>query len=557
MSMILLKVIHLYRRLFIILFMIIISFTLRAEEIDVAYPYIISADGDIIYDHQEGVLTASGNTRFVIEDLEILADKLMIYYREELILAEGDELIFQAGGQTFRGKALEYNYREGTGVIRKPAGRFNELSIAGDEIRFLETDNYQLQKVELTPCILPQPHYSLKAREIIVYPEERIIARNLWFYFAGKKVFYLPTYTMKFDAEKEKYDSVFLISDLGYDSKTGFFVQATYPYEIGENFKGEIIGELNQEGGTYLRMDNVYSVSPVLDIRNQYLYEDRINPEGDYVENNSLGVGLLYNNRGLRLSTGVKKDYLMDEIILDLDGRYTRGKFHYRYFNEFKEEGLVKETYSIDYRGKYPLQLMYRTGYSVDYLPYLKIDGLNYQVAGVSINSGLGIGKVTNKENSSDRLRLDMNLGKTLVRNDSFNLRVNTALQGNYYRTEDKDTVIYNYLQVGLNSTYYEDISPKLRLRAELKYDYSVDEGEAYIAEDRIKTGEKIRPALGLTYLQPEKYSAWHLDLSGSYELRNKELEELELKITREHDCFDYFFILDFIDRGIGLGINF
>src|SRR5690554_613014 len=164
--MILLKVIHLYRRLFIILFMIIISFTLRAEEIDVAYPYIISADGDIIYDHQEGVLTASGNTRFVIEDLEILADKLMIYYREELILAEGDELIFQAGGQTFRGKALEYNYREGTGVIRKPAGRFNELSIAGDEIRFLETDNYQLQKVELTPCILPQPHYSLKAREI-------------------------------------------------------------------------------------------------------------------------------------------------------------------------------------------------------------------------------------------------------------------------------------------------------------------------------------------------------------------------------------------------------
>ncbi|HLV10442.1 MAG TPA: hypothetical protein VKY40_09545, partial [Halanaerobiales bacterium] len=280
-------------------------------------------------------------------------------------------------------------------------------------------------------------------------------------------------------------------------------------------------------------------------------------PEGDYVENNSLGVGLLYNNRGLRLSTGVKKDYLMDEIILDLDGRYTRGKFHYRYFNEFKEEGLVKETYSIDYRGKYPLQLMYRTGYSVDYLPYLKIDGLNYQVAGVSINSGLGIGKVTNKENSSDRLRLDMNLGKTLVRNDSFNLRVNTALQGNYYRTEDKDTVIYNYLQVGLNSTYYEDISPKLRLRAELKYDYSVDEGEAYIAEDRIKTGEKIRPALGLTYLQPEKHSAWHLDLNGSYELRNKELEKMELKITREHDCYDYFLTIDLIEKGIGIGINF
>src|SRR5690606_15203707 len=244
------------------------------------------------------------------------------------------------GEQIIRGVELEYNYGKGTGVIKKPAGKLNDLSIKGAEIRLLEMENYQLEEVELSPCILPEPHYSIKAREIIVYPEERIVARNLWLYFDGRKVFYLPAYTMNYDAEKDKYDSIFPITDLGYSSKGGFFIQAAYPYEIGENFKGEIKGELNQEGGKYLEMDNFYSISPALGIRNQYIYEDSFDTAGKPVENNHIGAALLYNNSGLSFSTGIKKDYIKDEIIGELDGRYRRGRFTYGYYNEFKEEGL-------------------------------------------------------------------------------------------------------------------------------------------------------------------------------------------------------------------------
>ena len=73
---------------------------------------------------------------------------------------------------------------------------------------------------------------------------------------------------------------------------------------------------------------------------------------------------------------------------------------------------------------------MYRTGYSVDYLPYLKIDGLNYRAVGINIKSSFGIGKIANKEVSSECLRLDMNLSKSLISRDNFNLRLNSVLQG-------------------------------------------------------------------------------------------------------------------------------
>lgn len=546
-----------YRRYSFIFLLILISFNLGAAEIEKAYPYIISADGEIIYDHQEGILTATENARFIIDDLEINADRLMIFYREELILAEGKDLLFRVGEDLFRGKELEYNYKEGTGVIRGPATRLKDLSIAGKEIRLLETENYLLQEVELSPCILPEPHYSIKAREIIVYPGEKIQARNIWFYFAGKRFFYLPAYTMNYDAEKDKYDSVFPITDLGYSSKGGFFIQAAYPYEIGENFKGEIKGELNQEGGKYLEMDNFYSISPALGIRNQYIYEDSFDTAGKPVENNHIGAALLYNNSGLSFSTGIKKDYIKDEIIGELDGRYRRGRFTYGYYNEFKEEGLSKEAYSIDYRSRYPMQLIYRNGYSIDYLPYFQISSPNYHLAGININSSLGIGKVAHKGISSDRLRLDLNLARPLIRTEKLNIRADVGIQGNYYQADNNIRANYSYYKIAVNSSYQDKLTENLAYSAELNYEYSMDQGQAYIAADKLKTGESLRPSLGISFLQPEIYSAWHLNLNGRYELREKALEKLELKITREHDCFDYFISLDLIDRGIGVGINF
>ena len=140
-----------YRRYSFIFLLILISFNLGAAEIEKAYPYIISADGEIIYDHQEGILTATENARFIIDDLEIFADRLIIFYRQELILAEGDELVFQVGEQIIRGVELEYNYGKGDRSNQKPAGKLNDLSIKGAEIRLLEMENYQLEEVELSP----------------------------------------------------------------------------------------------------------------------------------------------------------------------------------------------------------------------------------------------------------------------------------------------------------------------------------------------------------------------------------------------------------------------
>lgn len=68
----------LYRRYLFIL-ILIISISIGAGEVKEEYPYIIRADGEILYDHQEGILTAMENVSFIIDDLEINADRLMIF----------------------------------------------------------------------------------------------------------------------------------------------------------------------------------------------------------------------------------------------------------------------------------------------------------------------------------------------------------------------------------------------------------------------------------------------------------------------------------------------
>ena len=72
--------------------------------------------------------------------------------------------------------------------------------------------------------------------------------------------------------------------------------------------------------------------------------------------------------------------------------------------------------------------------------------------------------------------------GKSLIRTEIISyLRPNSVLQGNYYRADNNILPNYSYYQIAINSSYQDNISEKPGLRAELNYDYSLDEGKPYI----------------------------------------------------------------------------
>lgn len=555
--------ITLYKTCILLIILLFISFPINAEEgVNGNLPYILTADGEISYDNQQGILSAVDNAHFEMADMELDADELIVYYNDNLIIAEG-KLLLKVDEQFFEGSSLEFNYRTMSGTILDPSSELKDLSFSGSKISLLESNKYEIDGVELTPCLFPDPHYSIKAKRIVVYPEERIVATDVWFYFAGHKVFYLPSYTLKYSTDTSNYDDISFVPELGYNTKDGFHLTIDYPYEISDDFRGEMNGMVTQYGNKYFKMDNTYNLNPVFDIKNSYLYEDIEEDDGDIIESNLLSAGVKYHDNGFNIYTGIKRDFILEENRYDFDGRYRYKKLNLRYFNEFRKNELLKEIYTINYNSKYPLELTYKKGYDIEYLPYLTIDKINSSLLGVNINSKVGIGKVANKDIVSDRIRMDINMNKPFITTNSFRLSGNALIESNYYMPIDEiqaDNLsedMYNYYKLGLNSSYQNKFTDNLQIKASLGYNYSWDKGNAYLPEDENETHEYLNPGLGIAYRKPEEFSAWHLDLKAKYEIRDDELEEVNLRLKRELDCYDYYIGIDIIDKGLELGINF
>jgi len=593
----------LYKKLLLILIIIIFtSFPISAEEsqdIEVQTtnaqnsdtPYLLTADGEISYDNKQGVLVASNNARFESDGIMIVADEIAVFYEDNIVKAVG-ELRIQVAEQIYQGSSLDFNYYKLTGSISGVSSKINDLSVSGKSITLNEGTEFEIDEVELTPCVLPDPHYSIKAKRVKVYPQDKIVAKAVWFYLNGYRVFYVPAYTVKFNKSSGKFENLFIVSSLGYNSIDGIYLKLAYPYELTDRLEGSIDAEINQYGDKYFEMENTYRVSSKLDILNSYYYQEE-EDDGEIKETNELIGGLHYRNNGLDIHSLYKRDFLIDkniieidtkykpqirnngldihflykhdflidENIIEIDTKYKYQKYDFRYFNKFTASDLSNEIYSIRYNRNSPLQLLYKKGFKVDYLPYLSIEQLEYSYSGIDTNSSLGIGKVANKDISSDKARLDLGIDKKFEINEKFVANLYGQLEANYYINDDNVNSPavnhYNYYLLGFNTKMISDINEKITIDYSLGYNYSWETGEAYLPEDKNEVKEIINPAVAITYHFPEYQSSLKLDIQGSYELNSRNLEDLNIKLKRQLDCYSYYLGYDLVDEAFEFGINF
>ncbi len=556
-----------YKKILVLLIIIIgISVPLLAAESQkiemetTDIPYRLTADGWISYDNKQGVLVATNNAHFKSDNIMIVADEIAVFYEENVVRAVGEQMSIKVGEQVYKGTSLDFNYHTLTGSISGVSSKISDLSVSGKNITLKEGNDFEINEVELTPCVLPNPHYSIKAKRVTVYPEDRIVAKGVWFYFNGYRVFYLPVYTVKFNHSTGSFDRVSLATSLGYNSADGIFLGIEYPYELTERLSGNISAQLNQYGEKDFEMENRYSIYSNLEIINSYLYKEDEDDDGEIEETNELSGGLHYMNNGLDIYSFYKYEYVSEKNIIEFDMRYKHQKYDFKYFNKFIESELSNELYSIRYNNSSPIKLLYKKGYVIDYLPYLSIEDLKYNYSGIDINSSIGIGKVANKGISSDKARLDLGLNKNFVVNDKLNINLYGQFEGNYYISDDNGNSIeenhYNYYLLGFNTKMNNDINKKLTIDYGLGYNYSWQTGAAYLPEDKKEVKEIISPAVGISY-RISKYDSIKFDIEASYELEDKKLEDLNVKLTRQFDCYSYYVGYDLVDESFELGINF
>ncbi|UCD15097.1 MAG: hypothetical protein JSV34_05085 [Candidatus Omnitrophota bacterium] len=212
-------------------------------------PVIIDGD-ELNYLHGEGRVIAKGNVRVTHKNMELFCDEIDYDANTYLAHLKGDvkivktEIIMNEDKKeeeekisTLYGQDVIFNFE--TNDAKMVNVRLEDPPVYGEAKKADKISDQKYifkKKSHVTTCELKKPHYKLTARRITVYPEERIVARNVIFKVLDLPLAYFPYFVQSL---KDEHFPVQVVPgkdrDLG-----GYFVLNSIRYDLNEDNRGKL-----------------------------------------------------------------------------------------------------------------------------------------------------------------------------------------------------------------------------------------------------------------------------------------------------------------------------
>ena len=228
----------------------------------------------------------------------------------------------------------------------------------------------------VTTCELEEPHYHIVAKEMIIYPKDKIIARNISWYEGTKKIITLPYFLIFLDRKTQQP----ILPKIGQNSADGWFIKTNFNYYIDEKSYGTLyldwfeargigvgfehtleIGKDNNPGETSLSLYQIKEKNT-----DEYKLTGKLNYQQEFKEEN-IKTQVLLDYNGTKTSGSTPSNVLKSQFSLDKVGENYNLKLTGRYNLSGKElENLnldgnitLKHNYTISDKLSSALTLLY------------------------------------------------------------------------------------------------------------------------------------------------------------------------------------------------------
>ncbi len=186
-------------------------------------PAAIVCRGDRLRYRDGGkVITAEGNVRIGYKDVLLTADQATVYVERKEAYASGNVTLTR-GDNVIHSDKIRYDFLTEEGILA-PGSGFYEPWYGWSET--LETEGNQKMMFyggAASTCDEDEPHYRLEAAELVIYPEDHLVARNVTFYLGDVPILWLPWFRRSLKSDCRGF---FLYP--GYRGKWGFFFLSGY-----------------------------------------------------------------------------------------------------------------------------------------------------------------------------------------------------------------------------------------------------------------------------------------------------------------------------------------
>ena len=196
-------------------------------------PVVIDGD-EINYLQQEGKIVAKGNVVMKYKDVELYCDHAEFDAVTNIANIKGDAKIIR-GDTILEGRDVVYNFNtynavtDTVSIIDPPIyGKAKDAQMQG-------RDKYVLSKGYITTCDLEVPHYRLTAKRVVVYPGQRVVAKNMVLMVGKVPVFYFPYFSQSLKDRSSPAEVV-----PGKNSEWGYYILTRWRYNMNNENSGRI-----------------------------------------------------------------------------------------------------------------------------------------------------------------------------------------------------------------------------------------------------------------------------------------------------------------------------
>ncbi|MBU0683249.1 MAG: LPS assembly protein LptD [Candidatus Omnitrophota bacterium] len=191
----------------------------------------IIVDGDKVeYFEEDGRIVAKGNVVVTYGDTTLTCESIEVNTKSRKALCRGKVKIVDPNG-TITGERIRYDFALKKGQAFNAEidafpwfGEAKESARVGDN-EFIFRNGY------VTTCDLDIPHYRIKASEVRIFPDDKIIAKNVCFYIKDIPVLWFPYYCHPIIQSRAKVQFI-----PGQSTDWGYFLLSAWrQYILGES----------------------------------------------------------------------------------------------------------------------------------------------------------------------------------------------------------------------------------------------------------------------------------------------------------------------------------
>jgi len=513
--------------------------------------YLLEGD-DIRYDYQNNIISTTGDVVFRYQDLEVRTDSLIIDLQEGIIEARERVMLISAD-QKITGNYLYFDIEQRTGQLYEAESEIGAVNFSGGIINIYRDREYSLhlQEAMFTTCRFDDdPHYSIRAAEVRIYPEKRITGSEVSLWWRDNRLLQLPGYVVHYEEIDGEYEisHPFPVPSIGYSSQTGLTMEVIYPYQVGEEIQGQISLLLEQQGVIDLKLQNRWPINPRLTYISELEYYR--NSEGDRVYGSYQGGRYQYTN-DLLFESGINWVRIHD----GLEVREEWGSRFYTAYQaaDFKAAGLLN--YDLDQ--KLAAEILYKED-------NWQFEGeIDYLLTDEIIRSWARLMVETEWEPGENKLILENNFQQGAG-------YLGLETKQNWLPKDNLTLEFTGDLRYNFSEWSFVDLSQKLGTGITYASDYNIGEDLSLQGQLSVKNSIELQnfrriidysmvlgTGINLSFELPEPDSFWRLSGEIAYEQTSGTWESLNIGLSREYDCFELGFNYDIGNDIIDFNINF